>query len=598
MFAVKVDKNIASIVEKEQITSGSQNVYVTQFEFSDEWQYLERTARFRGGDKVIDILLDNTNKCMIPWEVMTKAKVTVEVGAYGVKDGNVVLPTVWASMPIVLQSVLGEDDSAWPSEPTPDVYQQILARLGDLEDKIAEGGTGGGGSGQNGKDGKSAYQIAVDNGFEGTEEEWLASLQGLPGKDGSDADVINRCLWVYSAGNDIDLFKNGETNVAGSNEFIGHTPTVSNNNVGLVLVNNQLYWTKFDITAVTEYAVTQSFTKDPVLIGPVAGGNMYESTLFVVNYNRAPKVGDYFNITPDRMYGAIPKNGEDYTLVAFTTDGIFDCTCVVTDYTPGKWATQVKVTTVSGVNSYSKEQIDEMFAGITIEDPLTTFKDTTITNISQLPVDKTPCCFHMVDSTLGFPFKDDIIYVKCVDPIVFVYTIDGVVAELDVGPEGQLTVKQVSSVRGDKGDPGESAYDIAVANGFEGTEAEWLESLKGPKGDPGDSATETSNGEVYSTEEVRIGTWIDGKPMYRKTVYFVSGSSLKDITEIISDDVDLIIEYCGFINATNNHSYVLPSIYNTLQKNETNGSIIFYTRDPTFSNAPVTLTIKYTKTTD
>lgn len=490
MFAVKVDKNIASIVEKEQITSGSQNVYVTQFEFSDEWQYLERTARFRGGDKVIDILLDDTNKCMIPWEVMTKAKVTVEVGAYGVKDGNVVLPTVWASMPIVLQSVLGEDDSAWPSEPTPDVYQQILARLGDLEDKIAEGGTGGGGSGQNGKDGKdgkSAYQIAVDNGFEGTEEEWLASLQGPPGKDGSDADVINRCLWVCSAGDDIDLFKNGETNVAAPNEFIGHTPTVSNNNVGLVLVDSKLYWTKFDITAVAEHAVTQSFTKDPVLIGPVAGGggNVSDSTLFVVNYNRAPKVGDYFNITPDRMYGAIPKNGEDYTLVAFTTDGIFDCTCVVTDYTPGKWATQVKVTTVSGVNSYSKEQIDEMFAGITIEDPLVTFKDTTITNISQLPVDKTPCCFHMVDSTLGFPFKDDIIYVKCVDPIVFVYTIDGAVAELDVGPEGQLTVKQVSSVRGD---PGESAYDIAVSNGFEGTEAEWLESLKGPKGDTGESA--------------------------------------------------------------------------------------------------------------
>lgn len=33
------------------------------------------------------------------------------------------------------------------------------------------------------------------------------------------------------------------------------------------------------------------------------------------------------------------------------------------------------------------------------------------------------------------------------------------------------------------GEPGESAYDIAVENGFEGSESEWLESLKG------DSAT-------------------------------------------------------------------------------------------------------------
>lgn len=37
-----------------------------------------------------------------------------------------------------------------------------------------------------GKDGKSAYQIAVDNGFIGTEAEWLASLNGTDGRDGVD----------------------------------------------------------------------------------------------------------------------------------------------------------------------------------------------------------------------------------------------------------------------------------------------------------------------------------------------------------------------------------------------------------------------------
>lgn len=40
---------------------------------------------------------------------------------------------------------------------------------------------GGGGSGA---DGKSAYEIAVEHGFEGSEEEWLASLKGEPGADG------------------------------------------------------------------------------------------------------------------------------------------------------------------------------------------------------------------------------------------------------------------------------------------------------------------------------------------------------------------------------------------------------------------------------
>lgn len=34
---------------------------------------------------------------------------------------------------------------------------------------------------------------------------------------------------------------------------------------------------------------------------------------------------------------------------------------------------------------------------------------------------------------------------------------------------------------------GYSAYEVALINGFEGTEEEWLASLKGDKGDKGDS---------------------------------------------------------------------------------------------------------------
>lgn len=32
-----------------------------------------------------------------------------------------------------------------------------------------------------GKDGKSAYEVAIDNGFSGTEQEWIDSLIGAPG---------------------------------------------------------------------------------------------------------------------------------------------------------------------------------------------------------------------------------------------------------------------------------------------------------------------------------------------------------------------------------------------------------------------------------
>ena len=40
-------------------------------------------------------------------------------------------------------------------------------------------------------------------------------------------------------------------------------------------------------------------------------------------------------------------------------------------------------------------------------------------------------------------------------------------------------------VQGEKGDNGKSAYEIAVENGFTGSEVDWLESLKGETGDKG-----------------------------------------------------------------------------------------------------------------
>lgn len=44
-------------------------------------------------------------------------------------------------------------------------------------------------NGTNGNDGKSAYQIAVDNGFEGTEQEWIESLKGQNGSNGASPTI-------------------------------------------------------------------------------------------------------------------------------------------------------------------------------------------------------------------------------------------------------------------------------------------------------------------------------------------------------------------------------------------------------------------------
>jgi len=44
-----------------------------------------------------------------------------------------------------------------------------------------------------------------------------------------------------------------------------------------------------------------------------------------------------------------------------------------------------------------------------------------------------------------------------------------------------------------------SAYDVAVANNFVGTEVEWLATLKGPQGDKGDPGIQGPAGDPWST---------------------------------------------------------------------------------------------------
>ena len=54
---------------------------------------------------------------------------------------------------------------------------ELLAKIAELEAKLQELGEGV-------LDGKSAYEIALEHGFEGTVEEWLESLKGAPGATG------------------------------------------------------------------------------------------------------------------------------------------------------------------------------------------------------------------------------------------------------------------------------------------------------------------------------------------------------------------------------------------------------------------------------
>ena len=62
---------------------------------------------------------------------------------------------------------------------------------------------------------------------------------------------------------------------------------------------------------------------------------------------------------------------------------------------------------------------------------------------------------------------------------------DGTMTFEDLTEEQRESLKGAKGDTGEKGDNGESAYDLAVENGFQGSITEFLESLKGEKGDTG-----------------------------------------------------------------------------------------------------------------
>ena len=87
-----------------------------------------------------------------------------------------------------------------------------------------------------GVNGKSAYQIAVDNGFIGTEAEWLASLRGADGKDGVQPD------WNQNDETAADYVKNRPFYASAVETVLVEESTVS------FVEHNGLYMAGFDST--------------------------------------------------------------------------------------------------------------------------------------------------------------------------------------------------------------------------------------------------------------------------------------------------------------------------------------------------------------
>lgn len=149
---IPIENKIAK--SPEDIIVCGNSTYQIRFSFDEEWEgYQFKTARFIWNGKPQDVVFEG-NLCNVP--VITNTTL-VEVGVYA-GDLHTTTPAYIEAKKSILCG------GGTPEAPKPDVYAQLM-------ELIAENTA-------------NAYEVAVMNGFEGTEEEWLESLKGDTGAQG------------------------------------------------------------------------------------------------------------------------------------------------------------------------------------------------------------------------------------------------------------------------------------------------------------------------------------------------------------------------------------------------------------------------------
>ena len=165
-FLVK-GQNIETL-EHEVIAADQITFVKIHFVFDNNWKPLHKVVQFTQDEITYNMVLgtENTN-CFLPAE-LTAGTVKMSLFGYDAEATETVrATTVVKTLHIRPSGFDGENET--PIPPTPDLYQQLLHKISEK-----------------GKDGKSAYEIAVEHGFVGTEADWLESLKGVDGKDGCD----------------------------------------------------------------------------------------------------------------------------------------------------------------------------------------------------------------------------------------------------------------------------------------------------------------------------------------------------------------------------------------------------------------------------
>ena len=119
-----------------------------------------------------------------------------ETGQYLVKRSDTMFDAEWVNLDIDMSELATKDDLVAETQMREDAdaeIKDIVSEITSFPEAPDDGNVYGRKNaewikvaikGEIGEDGKSAYEIAVDNGFVGSELEWLASLAGSDGDDG------------------------------------------------------------------------------------------------------------------------------------------------------------------------------------------------------------------------------------------------------------------------------------------------------------------------------------------------------------------------------------------------------------------------------
>ena len=164
-FLVK-GQNIETL--EHEVIAADQIAFVKiYFVFDNNWKPLHKVVQFTQDEITYNRVFGTENtSCFLPAE-LTAGTVKMSLFGYDAEATETVRATTIVKTLHIRQSGFEGENSNVP--PTHDLYQQLLEKIQ---------------SASKGTDGKSAFEIAVEHGFVGTETEWLESLKGVDGKDG------------------------------------------------------------------------------------------------------------------------------------------------------------------------------------------------------------------------------------------------------------------------------------------------------------------------------------------------------------------------------------------------------------------------------